>query len=65
VYGSIPPVAVDPFLTISVKDIGFVGEEVGMAVVVWVELGAFPAIFCIWVDIWSIFSLMASNFFYT
>jgi hypothetical protein len=39
--------AVDPFLTISTKDIGFVGEEVGMAVAVWVELGAFPTIFCI------------------
>jgi hypothetical protein len=58
-------VTVDPFLTISTKDISFVGEEVGMAVAVWVELGAFPAIFCIWVDIWSIFSPMASNFFCT
>jgi hypothetical protein len=58
-------VAVDPFLTISAKDIGFVRKEVEIAVAVWVELGAFPAIFCIWVDIWSIFSPMASNFFYT
>jgi hypothetical protein len=33
-YRSISPMAVDPFLIISVKDIGFVGIEVGMAVVV-------------------------------
>jgi hypothetical protein len=51
VCGSIPPVAVDPFLTIFVKDIGFVEIEVGIAVLVEVEVGAFPIIFCIWVDI--------------
>ena len=48
-YGVIPPVAVDPFLIISVKDIGFVEVEVGVEV--GVEVEAFPAIFCIWVDI--------------
>jgi hypothetical protein len=40
-------VAVDPFLTISIKDIDFVKIEVGIAVLVEVEVGAFPAIFCI------------------
>jgi hypothetical protein len=33
-YGSIPPITVDPFLIISAKDIGFVRKEVGMAVAV-------------------------------
>jgi hypothetical protein len=40
-----PSVAVDPFLIISVKNIGFVGIEIEIAVAVWIELGAFPAIF--------------------
>jgi hypothetical protein len=44
-------VAVDPFLTISTKDIGFVEIEVGIAVLVEVEVEAFPTIFCIWVNI--------------
>jgi hypothetical protein len=50
-------VAVDPFLIISIKDISFVeveeGAEVGaeIGVKVGVEVKAFPAIFCIWVDI--------------
>jgi hypothetical protein len=44
-------VAVDPFLIISVKDIGFVKIEIGIAVLVEVKVGAFPTIFCIWVDI--------------
>jgi hypothetical protein len=44
-------VAVDPFLTIFVKDISFVKIKVGIAVLVEVEVGAFPTIFCIWVDI--------------
>jgi hypothetical protein len=39
--------AVDPFLTISAKNIGFVEVEIEIAVVVGVEIGAFPAIFCI------------------
>jgi hypothetical protein len=55
VYGVIPSVAVDPFLTISAKDIGFVEIEIGIEVVVGIEVGievgVFPAIFCIWVDI--------------
>jgi hypothetical protein len=44
-------VAVDPFLTISIKDIGFVEIEIEIAVLIEVEVGAFPAIFYIWVDI--------------
>ena len=49
--------AIDPFLIISVKDIGFIkieeGAEVGaeIEVEVEVEVKAFPAIFYIWVDI--------------
>jgi hypothetical protein len=50
-------VAVDPFLTISAKDIGFVEIEIGIEVEVGivVEVGIpvelFPAISYIWVDI--------------
>jgi hypothetical protein len=43
--------AMDPFLTISIKDIDFVKIEVGIAVLVEIEIGAFPAIFYIWIDI--------------
>jgi hypothetical protein len=42
---------VDPFLTISVKDIGFVGIELGVKVEIEVGIGAVSAIFCIWADI--------------
>jgi hypothetical protein len=42
---------VDPFLIISVKDIGFVGIELGVKVEIGVGIGAVPAIFCIWADI--------------
>jgi hypothetical protein len=44
-------VAVDPFLIIFIKDISFVEIEVGIAVLIEVEVEAFPTIFCIWVDI--------------
>jgi hypothetical protein len=40
----------DPFLIISAKDTGFIKVEVGVEAV-GVEVVAFPAIFCIWVDI--------------
>jgi hypothetical protein len=39
--------AVDPFLTIFIKDIGFVKIEVEIAVLVEVEVGAFLTIFYI------------------
>ena len=61
--------AIDPFLTISAKDISFIKIEIGIEIEVGivVEVGIpvelFPAISCIWVDIWSIFSLILSNFF--
>jgi hypothetical protein len=42
---------VDPFLTISTKNIGFVGIELGVEVEIGVGIGAVPTIFCIWADI--------------
>ena len=42
---------VDPFLTISVKDIGFIGIELGVEVEIGVGIGAVPAISYIWADI--------------
>jgi hypothetical protein len=42
---------VDPFLIISIKDISFVGIELGVEVEIGVGIGAVPVIFCIWVDI--------------
>jgi hypothetical protein len=44
-------VAVDSFLIISVKDIGFIRIEIGVEVEVEVGIGTIPAIFYIWVDI--------------
>jgi hypothetical protein len=38
---------VDPFLTISAKDIGFVGIELGVKVEIGIEIGAVPVIFYI------------------
>jgi hypothetical protein len=42
---------VDPFLTISAKDIGFIRIELGVEVEIGVGIRAVPAIFCIWADI--------------
>jgi hypothetical protein len=44
------PIIVDPFLTISAKDTGFIKVEIGVEKV-GVEVVAFPTIFYIWVDI--------------
>jgi hypothetical protein len=38
---------VDPFLTISAKDIGFIRIELGVEVEIEVGIGAVPTIFCI------------------
>jgi hypothetical protein len=37
----------DPFLIIFIKNIGFVGIELGVKVEIGVGIGAVPAIFCI------------------
>jgi hypothetical protein len=55
IYRIIPFVAVDPFLIIFIKDIGFVEIKIGIEVVVGIEVGievrVFLVIFYIWVDI--------------
>jgi hypothetical protein len=42
---------VDPFLTISVKDISFIRIKLGIKVEIGIGIGAVPAIFYIWADI--------------
>jgi hypothetical protein len=41
----------DPFLIIFIKDISFIGIELGVKVKIGIKIGAVPAIFYIWADI--------------